>query len=106
MLEKAQAREANEADKRARLAAGELGLDIYDMREQAGRQGAALRRLVGVAVTQTADPLLVMRGGTSKGCYFLAATCPPTARRATRCCSPPWAPPTRARSTAWAGRTR
>ena len=32
MLEKSEARIANEDSKRGRLAAGELGLDIYDMR--------------------------------------------------------------------------
>jgi 4-hydroxy-4-methyl-2-oxoglutarate aldolase len=32
-------REANEADKRARLEAGELGLDIYGMREKLAAKG-------------------------------------------------------------------
>ncbi|MBN8934901.1 MAG: 4-carboxy-4-hydroxy-2-oxoadipate aldolase/oxaloacetate decarboxylase, partial [Rhizobiales bacterium] len=32
VLKKAQAREANEADKRARLAAGELSLDVFNLR--------------------------------------------------------------------------
>lgn len=37
--EKAEARVANEESKRARLAAGELGLDIYNMRERLAAKG-------------------------------------------------------------------
>lgn len=39
VLVKAQAREAAEASKRARLAAGELGLDIYAMRDKLAEMG-------------------------------------------------------------------
>jgi len=39
VLEKARAREANEADKRARFEAGELGMDIYGFREKLAAMG-------------------------------------------------------------------
>ena len=39
VAKKSQAREDNEADKRKKLAAGELGLDLYDMRQRLADKG-------------------------------------------------------------------
>ena len=76
VLKAARDREASEASKRPRLNAGELGLDLYAMRDRLAAQGTALRRLRGRAVTQTAIPCAAMRGGTSKGLVFLAESLP------------------------------
>ena len=105
VLKAAQDREASETSKRPRLSGGELGLDIYDMRGRL-REGAALRGLRGVTVTQTPVPAPPCAAARPRAWCSSPTACPRTARPATRCCSPPWAPRTRGRSTAWAAATR
>jgi 4-hydroxy-4-methyl-2-oxoglutarate aldolase len=43
VLQQSEAREAKEAQTRARLQAGELGLDIYGMREKLAQKGLVYR---------------------------------------------------------------
>jgi hypothetical protein len=98
VLAAAQAREANEADKRKRLAAGRTRPRHVQDARTAG-EGAS-------SMSDFSAPCMWMRGGTSKGGYFLKDDLPtdPAARDAFLLAS--WARPTRARSTAWAGPIR
>ncbi len=47
VLARAEERESNEADKRTRLAAGELGLDMYAMRDKLAERGLVYRDFEG-----------------------------------------------------------
>ena len=75
------AREEGSGGSRARFKAGELGLDIYDMRERLAAKGLKYRDAGGRLIAMlTAIPCTLMRGGTSKGLYFHATTCRPIAQ--------------------------
>ena len=67
------AREAKEAKVRERLQSGELGLDIYGMREKLSKARAAsttIARRARISRCCAPIPATLMRGGTSKGLYF------------------------------------
>ena len=103
VLAASKAREANEVEKRRRLASGELGLDIYDMRDKAGRTRTATTKTADDRELADGDSLLRdSRWNLQRVSTSTPATCRTTARRATPCYSPRWAHPTRARSTGWA----
>ena len=76
VLKASRDRDAKEEKTRARLKAGELGLDIYDMRGRLKEKGLTyLDKAQGLSM-QRAIRCMVMRGGTSKGLYFLKSDLP------------------------------
>ena len=82
VLKAARDREASEAAKRTAAGRRRARPRHLQHARPARRPGSALRRVSGFAVSQTAIPCAVMRGGTSKGLMFLAEDLPDD--RATR----------------------
>ena len=109
MLKASEAREAKEATVRERLRRGELGLDIYAMREKLAQQ----RTHLPPAIARRSDapmlrgiPCTLMRGGTSKGLYFHARDLPRRCRARPGAAGGHGLAGSRARSMAWAARIR
>jgi len=68
VLKASEAREAKEATARERLQKGELGVDIYDMRDRLAKRGLVYRRKRSRSETACAPFQHLMRGGTSRDC--------------------------------------